>query len=302
MLSRRSRGRFDILIAGLIACAACERVKQIPPAQSAQVQVPAGAVSTHAPRVRTWDASAGAVLLVAGESPAEALIVPPDSGEEASTIAAVPRPASVTLFGRDGSVQSAELQGSAANDPCRPWPLNAAPPPRPWNVGFIGGVVAPLPVDSLESLGRADSTTLVATAIRLASALPNVSAGRFSGLPFTVRALSRFSVPGGGHAFVATLVRQINQEATPLQERTFLVAERDTSADSAFSAAYSDRSYGNEESIETRQVLAVIQLGSARRPTIIFSRDFGDSMSFGFIERADNGRWRPRWMSQRRHC
>jgi hypothetical protein len=303
MVSRRSVGSFVILVAGLAGCESCERAKQPPPIESAAVMAPVGAESTHVPRVRTWDASAGPVLLVAGEAPAEALVVAPDSGDEASVIAALPNPAGVTLFGRDGSVQSAELQRSTAGDLCRAWPLNAAPPPHPWNVGFVGGVVAPLPLDSLESLGRADSTKLVATAIRLASAIPNDSAGRFTGLPFTVRGLWRFTLPRGGHAFVATLVRQINQEATPLQERTFLVAEPDpTFADSAFASAYNDRSYGNEESIETRDVLAVIQLGSERRPTVIISRDFGDSMSFGFIERADSGHWRVRWSSPLRRC
>jgi hypothetical protein len=242
-------------------------------------------------------------LLVAGESPTEAMLVAPDSGEEAAAVAAVPNPATATLFGRDGSVQSAELQRGSREDLCRPWALNAAPPPRPWNVGFIGGVIAPLPLDSLESLGRGDSTKLVATAIRLASVMPNDSAGRFSGLPFTVRGLWRLKGSGTGQAFVATLVRQINQEATPLQERTFLVAERDASSgDSTFATAYSERAYGNEESIETREVMAAIQLGSARRPTVIISRDFGDSMAFAFVERDDSGKWRVRWLSRRRQC
>ena len=173
----------------------------------------------------------------------------------------------------------------------------------PARVGFIGGVVAPLPLDSLESLGRADSSKLVTTAIRLASAMPNDSAGRFSGLPFAVRGLWRLTIPGAGQAFIATLVRQISQEATPLQERTFLIAERDvTSSDSAFANAYSDRSYGNEESIETREVLAAIQLGGARRPAVVFSRDFGDSISYGVMLRDRAGAWRPQWNSQRRRC
>lgn len=299
MGSCRSVWSFGIIVAGL---AACERAKTPPPAQSTVTRPPVGAESTVAPRVRTWDSSAGPVLLIGGESPTEAIVVPPDSAEEAATIAAVPNPASVTLFGRDGSVQSAELQ-HGGGDLCRPWPLNAAPPPRPWNVGFVGGVVSPLPLDSLESLGRADSAKLVTTAIRLASAIPNDSAGRFSGLPFTVRALWRLTIPGKGQSFIATLVRQINQEATPLQERTFLIAERDpTSGDSAFVNAFSERSYGNEESIETREVLSAIQLGSTQRPAVVISRDFGDAISYGLIERERAGGWRPRWMSQRRHC
>src|SRR5262245_13907630 len=278
MGSCRSIWSFGIIVAGLMAC---ERAKTPPRVESTVAPRPVGPESTHAPRVRTWDSAAGPVLLIAGESPTEAIVVPPDSGDQPAAIAAIPDPAAVTLFGRDGSVQSAELHRAARGDLCRAWPLNAAPPPRPWSVGFIGGVVAPLTLDSLESLGRADSAKLVTTAIRLASAIPNDSAGRFSGLPFTVRGLWRFTIPGSTQAFVATLVRQINQEATPLQERTFLVAERDvTLSDSAFVSAYSDRSYGNEESIETRELLAAIQLGGPRRPALIISRDFGDSTSY----------------------
>jgi hypothetical protein len=243
------------------------------------------------------------VLLIAGESPAEAVVIAPDSGEEGTTAKAIPNPASVTLLNRDGSVQTAELQHARDDDFCRAWTLNAAPPPRSWSVGFVGGVVAPIPLDSLESLGRADSTKLVATARRLASAMPNDSAGRFTGLPFTVRGLWRLTIPGGAQAFVATLVRQINQEATPLQERTFLIAERDpTATDSAFVSAYGERTYGNEESIETREVLAAVQLGAGHKPVVVISRDFGDSMSFSFVERTASGRWQSRWVSQRRRC
>jgi len=300
MGSCRSSWSFGIIVAGLMAC---ERAKTPPRVESTVARPPVGPESTHVPRVRTWDSAAGPVLLIAGESPTEAIVVPPDSGEEAAAIAAVPNPAAVTLFGRDGSVQSAELQRAGGGDLCRAWPLSAAPPPRPWSVGFIGGVVAPLSLDSIESLGRADSAKLVTTAIRLASAIPNDSAGRFTGLPFTVRGLWRLTIPGSTQAFIATLVRQINQEATPLQERTFLIAERDPAvSDSAFASAYSDRSYGNEESIETREVLAAVQLGGARRPGLIISRDFGDSTSYALIVRDRAGAWRPQWNGPRRRC
>jgi len=205
------------------------------------------------------------------------------------------------LLGRGGLVQVADLQAAADSDLCHPWLLTAAPAPRPWSVGFVGGVVAPLPMDSLESFSRSDSITLTATVIRLASALPNDSAGRFTGLPFVPRALWRFTIPSGPHVIVATLVRQINQEATPLQEWTLLVAER-SGPDAPFTTAYSERSYGDEESIETREVLAAAQLGAGRRPVIIVARDFGDATSFGFVERSDDGRWRARWASARRRC
>ena len=88
----------------------------------------------------------------------------------------------------------------------------------------------------------------------MASAIPNDSAGRFTGLAFVVKGLWRFNVPDGPQVVIATLVRQINQEATPLQERTLLVAERPPN-DTTLTTAYSERSYGDEETIETREIL-----------------------------------------------
>jgi hypothetical protein len=196
-------------------------------------------------------------------------------------------------------VQVAELQ-AVADSVCAPAQLDAAPPPKPWSVGFLGGVVAPIAMDSVTGMTSADSAAAVALAARLASALPNDSSGRFSGLPFTVRDLWRFNVPGR-EVVVATIGRQINQEASPLAERTLLIAERD-SAGGDYSTVYWERSQGNEETVEGRDVLAAAMLGANRTPTLVITRDYGDATAFSFIQREANGRWRPKWTSARRHC
>jgi hypothetical protein len=200
-------------------------------------------------------------------------------------------------------VQTAELPAISDSSTCAIATLSAAPPPRPWSIGFIGGVVSPLPMDSIQSLTPQDSASLAATVTRLASALPNDSAGRFSGLPFVVRTMWRFVIPGDVQIVVATLARQINQEATPLQEHTLLIAERRLKGnDTTFSKAYSERSYGAEETIESPEVLAAAQLGGNRNAALILSRDYGDVTAYGLLERGDDGRWRARWTSARRHC
>ena len=136
---------------------------------------------------------------------------------------------------------------------------------------------------------------------RLASALPNDSAGRFAGLPFVVRSLWRFTIPSGSLVAVASVTRQINQEATPLQEHTLLVAER-APGDTTFSTAYSERSYGQEETIESREILAGALIGVARLPALFLIRDYGDASAYGLIERGQDSKWRRRWTSSRRHC
>ena len=284
-----------------VAIVACERAKAPPPVESAKAAPLSPADSAIVATTRNWNVSAGPVLLVAAGSASQAFVIAPDSERTAEALAGIPKPAVVTLFGRGGTVQTADLPALADSNGCAVGMLSAAPPPRPWSVGFIGGVIAPVAMDSTESLSRADSAKLVVDMTRLASALPNDSAGRFSGLPFTVRQLWRFMNAEGQPVVIATLSRQVNQEASPLQERTLLVAEQ-SPADSTFTTVYSERASGPEETIESQDVVAAVLMGGGRTPALILSRDDGDSVSYGLIERTDNGQWRPRWRSARRRC
>src|SRR6185437_11315732 len=277
------------------------RTPRAPDTMAARVTQSASSAAAGA-RAGTWDPGIGPVLLVSSDSANEAYIVAPDSANAASELAQLPHHAAVTLFGRGGTVQTADLPTIVDTNTCAVATLDAAPPPRPWSIGFVGGVVAPLPMDSLASIGAADSTILSTATICLASALPNDAAGRFSGLPFTIVALWQFSVPSGPTVIVATLSRQINQEATPLQERTMIVAERAASGDTTLQTAYSERSYGDEDTIESREALAAALFGPSRTPGIVVSHDFGNAVSYSTLERAGNHQWRLRWSSGRRHC
>ncbi|HXT18096.1 MAG TPA: hypothetical protein VN706_20875 [Gemmatimonadaceae bacterium] len=280
---------------------ACERAKAPPPIDSASVKPAAAVDSSAATAARGWNPDVGPVILVAAGSPIQAYVLLPGDSASRATLSGLPSPASATLLGRTGTVQTGEVPSIADSGSCVTATIGGAPPPRAWNVGFIGGVVAPLAVDSTESFTSADSISAVTWLNRLASALPNDSAGRFAGLPFVVSGMWRFNLPDGAQVLAANLTRQINQEATPLQEHTFLIAERRAS-DTTFATAYSDRSYGDEETIENHDLLAAMLLGGARQPAIVVARDFGDATSFGIIERATPGHWRIGWFSPKRHC
>lgn len=286
-----------------LVVAACERGKAPVPVDSSAARAAhaADSAALAASPTRNWDAGAGPVLLVSGASPAQAIIIAPDSAQAAQQLGGIPRQASVVLFGRNGSVQTADLPGAVDTTVCSVAVLNASPPPRAWSVGFIGGVVSPVSLDSLESLPKADSATLAVDVTLLASALANDPAGRFAGLPFVVRSIWRFNTPSGAQVVVATFTRQINQEATPLQERTLLVGERAPN-DTSFATVYSERSYGEEETIESRDLLAAVLIGASRAPALILSHDYGDATAYGLVERGDDGRWRSRWLSARRRC
>jgi len=286
-----------------IGLAACERAKSPVPVDTSALRAAhaADSVAIAASPTRNWDANAGPVLLIPAGTADQAFVIAPDSAQSARGLSAIPRPAAVTLFARNGAVQSAELPAVADTSVCAIERLTAAPPPRPWNIGFIGGVVAPVAMDSIQSFNPTDSAMLAAGTTRLASALPNDPAGRFIGLPFVARAIWRFSIPQGSQVVVTSFVRQINQEATPLQERTLLVAERPAN-DTTLTTAYWERSYGDEETIESRDVLAAVLLGAARTPALIISHDFGDATAYGLLERVSDGRWHSRWLSGRRQC
>ncbi|HEV8445769.1 MAG TPA: hypothetical protein VGQ44_03085 [Gemmatimonadaceae bacterium] len=297
---KRFRRIAAVIVCAAVAALACRREKPIAVSDSTSAR-PAPASDTTAARTpSTWDPSAGALLLVATDSPTKALVVLPTESDT-TPIATIPHPASVTLFGRGGNVQTADLTSVRDTLGCLVAPLTAAPPPHPWNVGFVGGVITPLAVDSAASVDHADSAVFVAWLTRLASALPNDPAGRFSGLPFVVQSLWRFSVPDGPTVVVGSLVRQINQEATPLQERTFIVGER-RGADTTFTMGYAERSYGQEETVESRELIAALLAGDTKTPTLVLARDYGDDNAYSLVERGADGRWRNRWTSRRRHC
>ena len=288
-------------LALLLFLAGCRRDR--PPGRvetTAAPTVPPQPAESSATAPVNWNVGAGPVLLVSGETPSRALVIVPADNNQA-ILSALPHPASATLFSRAGVVQTADLPSVADSGGCVVASLNTAPPPRPWSVGFIGGVVAPLPVDSIGSLSGGDSSRYATWLNRLASALPNDSSGRFSGLPFVVRSISRFTIPDGPQVVVGTLSRQLNQEATPLQERTFLIAEQ-ARGDSTITAAYGERSYGEEETIESRELLAALLISDARTPAIVVSRDFGNEVAYALFERVGATKWRNQWSSARRHC
>src|SRR4051812_44697143 len=93
----------------MLALAACDRAQ--PPATdtlAAKQAAAAESLSALSP-TRNWDRGAGPILLIVAETPARAMVIVPDSVTGATTLANLPKPASVTLIGRGGTVQTAEL-------------------------------------------------------------------------------------------------------------------------------------------------------------------------------------------------
>lgn len=316
LLARRCT---TILYAALAGLSACENRRSTPPIDSSVPLRPANIGSAGAPSTTTWDNRLGPVLLISGSSADLATVVVGDSSRTgADTIteqqAIAIRSTPALLIGRGDSVQIGLLQEvhsskGEEDSECTGWPAwkitsaKAGGSLAPWSIGFVGATVQPVRMDSIESLSRADSARLAADATRLASTLPGGGGERFTGLPFTVTSLWRFRAGPGTEGLVANLVRHVNQEARPLEERTLVIAERDSSRrDERFNLAYYDRSQGAEETVESRDVLAIARAAADAQPMLVIGRDYGDGMAYALIQRDPAGRWRDKWHSPRGHC
>ncbi len=268
------------------------------------------------PEPSPWDSSAGPALFVAGPSPQEALIIAPRFTEPTALDSvrldpALIRSLRVDLFGNGKKVGNARLGatvGSSRTDSCRTWPtarlefLPGDTVPPNWNVGFETGHAAELAIDSIEALATVDSARLAADIARIASALPGDTAAMFRGLPFVVNKAWRVRLPNGQAILTSVIVRNVNQEANPRQERIVLIAERDsTTSATKFVPRYSERTVGLEETLETTDPIAVLLLGSDRHPTVILTRDAGKGLSYVLIERV-GGQWQRRWASTYAGC
>ncbi len=202
-----------------------------------------------------------------------------------------------TLIKLDGTVSSVRVSLSSGSEGCVDAVLQPAPS-APWGVGFVGRAPAGLHVDSVRSISRQDSTVLAAAVFRIASGVPNTPGGRFAGLPFSLVDLWRVKTADGITIVVATTKRQINQEDSPLEERTLIIAEVDASG--ALAHSYSSRSSGPEETVEGSELLAAVSFAGATQ--LIFSHDFGEETSYSIVERSSAAAWALRWSSRRFSC
>lgn len=319
-LPRRGVRIFEgiLAVAVLLSATSCERGTPTPGQKDTAVHVvpPPESTVVAVPSASTWDSSAGPALFIAGETPSDAAVIAPDviaaRLDTTHLDVAGLRVITVDLFAAGKRIGTARVVGTASSvqtDSCRTWPTARLVPvsdstatPLPWTVGFQSGHAADVPIDSIEGLATVDSAKLAADIARLASALPGDTAAAFRGLPFVVTKAWRARSPSIGDVLAAIVVRNVNQEANPLQERLLIVAERDTSAAATrYSPAYTERISGLEETLETTDLIAMVRLGDARRLSLIVARDSGNGSSYALIERLD-GHWRQRWVSAYGGC
>ncbi len=306
-----------IVLVALLA--SCERSRQATPTRTPPPNAAESVATQPTPSPATqWDSSAGPVVLARGPSAANAWVVFPDYSDstvpdtlqlDASTL----RGDSVSLVSRSGVVDRVPVISAGskewAGDECVEWPTATLGVGRDtsrsagWTVGFIEQRVSAVGLDSLDGMSGTDSARLAADLTRLASALPDDTSRTFRGIPFSVRYAYRFQPVAGTDGVVADLVRRLNQEASPLEQHTFLIAERSTAtADTAFHVAYHERVGGLEEAIETTDVLAAVRLPSPAHVGLFVLREGQDTNAYALLDRQADGSWRVRWTSVHTGC
>lgn len=295
--------RRSLLILALLAVAACERTKSVPAVESTK---PIAGATTELPapaELATWDKALGPVLLIGGTTATTAEVLT-ETGLDSTRLPGT----KVLLLGRGGETQQASLTLTTPpqEDACKglgAWQLAAASGAlNPWSVGFSAQEeVDPLPMDSVESLSSADSASIAAQMARLASTSPSAESKRFAGLPFSVLSLWRFSPAPGVTAIAANLIRKLSMEASPQEERTTIIAEKDSTS-SNYALAYEERSQGNEETVESRDFVAAVRLGAGHTPILVMTHDYEAEIAYSILEREGRARWKVRWTSRRVKC
>lgn len=312
-------GRTAIITALAVLATACDRSTPAVARKDTVVPVapPPETTVVAKPEPSTWDSTAGPALFVVGSSPDEATVVIPrftdaaalDSAQfDLSRVHAI----QVELFAsgkRVGAARVGAIASPTPADSCRRWPTARLDIPaadtaaaRAWTVGFEAGHATALPIDSIAGLPTPDSARFAADIARIASALPGDTATMFRGLPFVVNTAWRIREPNGQVLVAAVVVRNVNQEANPRQERILLLAERDTTGSrTRYVPQYFERTAGLEETVETTDLVAMVLLGADRRPTLVVTRDAGNGLSFALIEQIA-GKWQHRWSSAYSGC
>jgi hypothetical protein len=101
---------------------------------------------------------------------------------------------------------------------------------------------------------------------------------------------------------IADVVRTVNEEANPRVEHLFIIGERPIGAAGKFSADYYSRTAGAEDTVQATDILAVVQLGADKHPTVVVNVEYDDGGKLGLIERDVTGRWAATWTSAYTGC
>ncbi len=264
------------------------------------------------PAFREWIGAAGRYLIVSAGSADSAVVVFPeftiDSSLASGRLALAGGAAlDYDLFVPDGSSARARL-GSltpVARAGCDTWPHASIIPVdsmRLWTIGLSAGRAQGIAYRVLDQLSARDSARIVVDLTRLASLAPNDTTNAFRGLPYVVRSAYTATVADSQTFVLAELVRRVNVEANPHEERITVIAERPMAgAGVPYTLAFSERHVGDEETVPTTELIGLVVLRDGTHAAFAV-RDYSDGGTFLMFERDTSARWRLRWQSAYAGC
>jgi hypothetical protein len=250
------------------------------------------------------------MLASLGTSPDTAAVILPEITD--STIASVQGSGAPVgglifdFFGRGGKLggPTAVISIPSTHDQqeCDAWPSAIVHSESSgWRVGFVAGHAHAIKVDSIEAMPSADSAALAVSLVQTAATLAIASDPTFRGLPFRVQSAYTFRLDSVD-VVIADIVRSVNEEANPRVEHLLLIGERPVGTAGKFNTGYYNRAAGAEETTQTSDLLAVVQLRASKRPAVIMNVEYDDGRTLGLIERVSPGKWRSVWRSAFTDC
>ena len=325
-----SRQVVGIAVATVALCAACDRSQTVATGDSAVIRNPGAANDSVRPPVGTgWDVAAGPFLVlptVDGGQEAGSLVRPDATDLSVGDTAGLGAAASnrLELFSRGALIGEASLsieKAAGLDSACTAWPIarlggmtrsglaqgtGAGTPganfsgSHGWTAGFVKGRITHLPLDSIEGLSPKDSALLAVNISRLASGLADDTVGTFRGLPFVVLRAYRGKLTDQSFV-VTTLVRRVNQEDAPREERLVMIIDGDLATPAGWTVGWHERASGNEDELVVSEPLLAFQLTSGARVHLLFGRDDGETLSAAMLVRAGTA-WKILWESALAGC
>lgn len=300
----------------LLLSSACDRPQPPSGGDSAVVPVsPEDSVARLEELIESgWEPSAGTILVLptADGGMIAGSLLRPEATEltvaDTSGIGAAIGTGHLDLFSRSGRIGGATLSVEAAprTEPgCTAWPvarlaIDGGTVGAPWTAAYLAGMVTAIPLDSIEGLAARDSARLAADLTRLASGLPDDTSRTFRTLPFVVWRAWRTTGLDSGFV-VATLVRRVNQEDDPKEERLVIVVNTPTSEAKSWQVAWHERASGHEEELVVAEPLLAYRTAQSPDLHLLFGRDDGVALGAAVLTRAA-GAWRVLWESAVAGC
>jgi hypothetical protein len=218
------------------------------------------------------------------------------------------------LFARSGRVGAARLLVEGAprvGEGCTAWPtarlkvdseglITGTDTPAPWTAAFAAGRITAVPLDSIEGLAPRDSARMAAELTRLASGLPDDTSATFRTLPYVV--LRAWRTTGASTDFaVAILVRRVNQEDNPREERLVVVVNTPGSDPRQWRVGWHERAAGREEELVVAEPLVAFVPTGGRDLRLLFGRDDGVALGAALLANVA-GVWTVLWESAVAGC